>query len=163
MESQSIYSEKVVEKICARLEKGESLRSICRDAQMPGRTTIDRWIAEKPEFAKRYFESRNIGLDTLADEVLEIADDGSNDYMKEQSSDGAEIYKVNGEHINRSRLRVDTRKWYLSKLAPKRYGESQRIEHTGKDGGPIETAEVDSITMAREILAALRVAALKSE
>jgi hypothetical protein len=156
----SLYSEDLVEKICARLEKGESLRSICRDPQMPSRTTFENWISNKPEFAKRYYESRNIGLDMLADEVLEIADDGSNDYMKEQTSDGADLYRLNGEHINRSRLRVDTRKWYLGKLAPKRYGESQRIEHTGKDGGPIET--VDSITMAREILAALRVAA-KSE
>ena len=77
-------------------------------------------------FFAQYARARDLGLDAIADELFDIADDGQNDWM-ERHGEGNEGYTVNGEHVSRSRLRVDTRKWYLSKLAPKRYGEKLEV------------------------------------
>ena len=63
----------------------------------------------------------------MADEMLEIADDGSNDWMLRNGS-GKELHGLNGEHIQRSRLRLDTRKWLLSKALPKIYGDKLPVE-----------------------------------
>jgi hypothetical protein len=68
-------------------------------------------------------------MELMATEILDIADDGSNDTY--ETDDGE---KVNQDHINRSRLRVDTRKWLMSKLAPKKYGEKVQQEVTGNIG-----------------------------
>ena len=62
----------------------------------------------------------------MADEMLEIADDGSNDWMLRKDGD-KEFYVLNGEHVQRSRLRLDTRKWLLSKALPKVYGDKLAV------------------------------------
>lgn len=118
--------------ICERLVDGESLRAICREDGMPSQSMIFRWLEAHTEFRERYARARECQAESLADELLEIADDGSNDWMTREGKDGeGSAYQANGEHIQRSRLRVDTRKWIASKLKPKKYGDSQSIEHTG--------------------------------
>ncbi len=87
--------------------------------------------------------------DTLFDEALEIADDASGDWIK--TEDGKKI--LDHEHVQRSRLRVDTRKWAAGKMAPKRYGD--KIQHTGDGGGPIRT-EVDLTGIPTDVLRELR-------
>src|SRR3546814_4173198 len=79
---------------------------------------------------QQYARARDNQADTLADEILDIADDGSNDYVGEDE-------KYNGDAVARSRLRVDARKWLAGKLAPKKYGE--KIDHTlaNPDGSPV--------------------------
>jgi hypothetical protein len=98
--------------------------------------TVRRWYVDDREgFSSQYAQARDTGLDAMADELLEIGDDGSNDWMERHGQDSAG-WLANGEHVQRSRLRVDTRKWLLSKMAPKRYGD--KLQHTGADGeGPI--------------------------
>jgi hypothetical protein len=77
--------------------------------------------------AEQYARAKRIGVQGMADETLEIADDGSNDtYTDENGND-----RVNTEVVARSRLRVDTRKWLLSKIMPKVYGDKLDIEHGG--------------------------------
>lgn len=74
----------------------------------------------------------------MADELLEVADDARNDWMERQDDNGGSSWKVNGEHIQRSRLRVDTRKWMLSKALPKVFGD--KITQTVEGGDkPVET------------------------
>ena len=68
----------------------------------------------------------------------DIADNGENDYMKRSGKDQEPGYVVNGEAIQRSRLRVDARKWLLSKLAPKKYGDKIETTLQGPDGGAIQ-------------------------
>ena len=76
----------------------------------------------------------------MAEDILDIADDGTNDWMEKQDSEGSAAgWSFNGEHVQRSKLRVDARKWLMSKMKPKKYGEKVSQEITGKDGGPIET------------------------
>lgn len=132
-----IYTPEIAEAICMRLANGESLRSICRDDAMPGRTTVTKWIIEDKEgFANQYARAKDIGLDEMADEIFDIADDSRNDWIERQNAKTGEVYEVvNDEAISRARLRVDARKWYLSKLAPKRYGE--RLELAGDEKNPL--------------------------
>lgn len=129
-----VYHRDVADEICARIAKGESLRSICRGEEMPARSTVQEWVVQDVDgFAGRYARARELGLQEMADELMEVADDGSNDWMLREGKDGEQAWVLNGEHVQRSRLRVDTRKWVLSKLAPKVYGD--RLAHTGPDGG----------------------------
>ena len=123
----SKYSQKVADAICQRLATGETLRSICRDPAVPQAPTVRNWAMEDRDgFFAQYAQARVLGLDAMADELFDIADDGQNDWM-ERHGEGNEGYVLNGENVSRSRLRVDTRKWYLSKLAPKRYGEKLEV------------------------------------
>ena len=71
--------------------------------------------------------------------MLEIADNSTNDWMERRREDGTVVTVLNGEHVQRSRLRIDTRKWLLAKLQPKKYGKHVSAALTGSDGGPIKT------------------------
>jgi len=129
----STFSDETADEILRRLIDGESLRSICKTKGMPHESTVRWWVAtdEHGDFTQRFLRARDLGLDAMAEETLEISDDGQNDWMERHGEDGENLgWKLNGEHVNRSRLRVDTRKWYLSKLASKRYGE--KVEVTNK-------------------------------
>ncbi len=106
---------KIIERICA----GESLSSICRDESMPARSTVLLWVAnDRDGFSDRYVKACQARAYYWADELIDIADDSTNDYMLKQSKSGEEYEAVNPEAIGSSRLRVDTRKWLMSKLIP---------------------------------------------
>lgn len=157
----SSFTAKTGDTICARLAAGESLRGICRDDAMPDASTVFRWLSGSDEtltsFREQYTRAREIQAHAFVDEIFEISDDGSNDWMARQGKDDAPGWTLNGEHIQRSRLRVDSRKWFASKVLPKIYGDRVIQEVTGKDGGPIQTEEVN----ARELIAS-RIAGIAS-
>lgn len=126
------FSEKIVDQICERISEGESLRTICADDNMPTKTTVFRWLAkeENKEFRDQYARAREIQAENLAEEMFEIADDGTNDWMTIGRGDNK--YEIeNKEVTNRSKLRVETRKWYLSKILPKKYGDKLDVAHSG--------------------------------
>jgi len=129
----STYSQELVEEICLLISEGLSVRKICEEREgMPERRTIYRWIAKHDEFRRLYQASLEARADLLFDECLTIADDASKDFIMTTSEDGATIKKPDHEHINRARLRVDTRKWMAAKLAPKKYGDRITNEIDGK-------------------------------
>lgn len=143
------YTAELAVEITRRLAEGESLREICRDEAFPAESTVRLWaVSDREGFSAHYTRAREAQLDRWSEEILEIADDSSNDWVDRQNSDGSTYEVVNSEHINRSRLRVDTRKWLMSKLAPKRFGERVTTEISGPNGGPIETSDVS----ARELV-----------
>lgn len=117
------YSADIADTICERLADGMSLRKICLDETMPDKATVCRWLALHDAFRDQYAYAREAQADGLVDETLDIADDGTNDYLTKKNSDGSEYQAFDAEHVQRSKLRVDTRKWMASKLAPKKYGE----------------------------------------
>lgn len=106
---------------------------------MPPASTVRGWAVDDrgPGFSAQYTRARNIGLDVVAEEVLAIADDGQRDRVTRYTEKGEPYEMLDSEHITRSRLRFDARRWYLSKLAPKVYGDRQQLEHTGRDGAPL--------------------------
>lgn len=128
----SDYSSDITAAICERLGLGESLREICRDEAMPDKSTVMRWLARHSEFRDQYACAREAQADYYAEEILEIADDGSNDWMERQNKDGSTYEVENHEVLNRSRLRVDTRKWLMARMAPKKYGEKVTQAHEGE-------------------------------
>lgn len=114
------YDQDIADKVCEGLTEGLSLRKICLSDEMPACSTIYKWLTKVPDFAEQYAHARDAQADTLADAILDIADDGSNDFMGDDE-------KYNGDAVARSKLRVDTRKWIASKLKPKKYGEKQLL------------------------------------
>ena len=129
------YSDKVANSICDRIADGESLRSICGDDAMPSKSTVFEWLANDAhvEFRTKYARAREAQADALFDEMIDIADDGRNDWMEKRNSDGENIgWQENGEALRRSDLRIKTRQWMASKLQPKKYGEKLDLNVDGK-------------------------------
>lgn len=105
---------------------------------MPSRPTVLRWVEDFPEFRTQYARAREAQADHYAEEILDISDDGENDWMCREGKDKSESWQLNGEHVQRSKLRVDSRKWLMSKLAPKKYGDKVTQELVGPGGGPVQ-------------------------
>jgi len=114
----STYSEKAADAICERIAMGESLRAICRDEAMPAMSTVFKWLTQQEAFAEQYAHAREEQAETLADEIVTIADGLGGE-------DSAVL-------TARDRLRVDARKWAASKLKPKKYGDKVDLNHGGR-------------------------------
>lgn len=139
----SKFTPAIAATICERIAEGQSLREICKADDIPPMRTIFDWLASNDEFSQQYARAREAQADALVEEILEIADDARNDWMDRQQGEDT-IRVVDHEHIARSRLRVDSRKWFASKVAPKKYGERVTQELVGKDNGPIQTEEINA-------------------
>jgi len=129
----TIRTEAMIRELLERLSEGESLRSICSDDHMPARQTIMIWVGDDVNFSNQYARAREDGLDNRADKI-------------EQDIDSE-------PDVARARLKLDFAKWYLSKLAPKRYGD--KIAHVGgsEEDPPISVVRrviVDSRTEESE-------------
>lgn len=131
------FNDKIAADICYRLMEGQTLREICRRDDMPARSSVHKWLAENPSFSDQYAQAREFQADYLFEEMFEIADDASNDYMVRQGEEDGEV-SLNPEHVQRSRLRIDTRKWALARMAPKKYGEKLSVDATVKHEGALD-------------------------
>lgn len=118
--------------ILSEIEEGVSLRSILRRDGMPSRYTFFEWLKDDEEKTNQYARACEFRAEAIFEEILEIADDSSNDINSFDIGDGISVEKVDHENIQRSRLRVDARKWMLGKMQPKKYGDKMDIT-TGGD------------------------------
>ena len=109
----TIYTEELGLEICKRIAEGESLRKVAKSDEMPNRSTIHDWILTNEPFSNQYEKAVNVRTENMADELNDIADNKK------------------GE-VQRDRLRLDTRKWYLSKIMPKKYGDKVDITSGGE-------------------------------
>lgn len=132
------YTEAIAASICAAVAEGMSLRKVCAMEGMPALTTLFRWLAdeERAEFREQYARAREAQADLLAEQILEIADDGTNDTYKDDEG----MVRVDHDHIARSRLRVDSRKWLAAKMAPKKYGDKLAVGGA-EDLGPVQVTK----------------------
>lgn len=112
--------------VCDQIASGKTLRAIAKEMQF-SESNFRFAVANDTRLAARVAESRQLQADSWGDEIVEISDDGSND-EKTVMRNGTEATVVNYENINRSKLRVDTRKWLMGKIAPKRYGELLTVD-----------------------------------
>jgi len=140
----SEFNQEIASGICERIADGESLRSICASDDMPAKSTVFKWLTQQKGFADQYAHAREAQADTLFDEMLDIADDARNDWMERNGKDDAG-WEANGEHIQRSKLRLEARKWMAGKLRPKKYGDKITQEHTGADGGPVMIQRIERV------------------
>lgn len=118
---QTVYTKVIADKICKLLAAGWTLRRACSEPGMPDERTVRRWaLDEEHPFAPQYARAREQGYHAMADEILDMADD----CFAEAAA------------VSKARLRVDTRKWLLSKALPKIYGD--KLQHTGEGGGDVQ-------------------------
>lgn len=122
----STYTKAKGRAICKLLADGWTLNQACKQLGLASRT-VRRWVLDNDDFAPHYARAREIGYQSMADELIEISDDGRNDWMEIISKSGQAIDVPNKEVIDRSKLRVDTRKWLLSKALPKIYGDKVEV------------------------------------
>ena len=116
--TQCSYTPEIADLICTRLSEGESLRSICRDPGMPTEATVRGWALRNHDgFDARYRQARQLQMDAWADFIVDIADESHRDPRDRQ-------------------IRVDTRKWVMSKIAPKKY--SERLLVAGEAENPLQ-------------------------
>lgn len=134
------YTEEIGRRICEQIIDGKGMVEICASSDdFPTDRCVYQWINRYEEFRQMYFEAKAICAERMAEDLLAIADDGRNDWMERQNGDG---YIVDHEHVGRSKLRVDTRKWLMCHLAPMRFGNVLKNEHSGPGGGPIPIEKV---------------------
>jgi hypothetical protein len=142
------YTQDIADEICDRLAEGDSLEAICKDDHMPAASTVKRWAIElrgqdgAPNFADEYARARAIGYECLAEQVIAIGDDPC--YF-----DG----KPDNVLVQRARLMSENRKWLLSKLLPRQFGDKVTQELVGDPERPvvnrIELVAVDPIIRPR--------------
>lgn len=118
----------ICEEICAGIALGKSARSMCIEVGITQKT-LWNWLATDINLLQQYARAKERCADLLAEEIIEIADDSQSDYKIRE--DGTKY--IDNEAVQRSRLRVDARKWYAGKLAPKKYGDKVVNEHQGGD------------------------------
>lgn len=124
----SKYSDELADKICEEIaSSNKGLAFICNELKI-NVVTVFRWINDDEEFRNNYARAREAQADFLADEILSIADDSSRDTKTVITKGGEPMEVEDTEWTNRSKLRVDARKWIASKLKPKKYGD--KIEAT---------------------------------
>lgn len=128
----TVYTEEAAREICERLAHGETLNAICKDEHLPNKSAVLNWVLDQSlGFADQYRRARDLQLEWWADATVDIADDGTNDWVEKRAKNGEIQIVLDREHVSRSELRVNTRKWLLSKLKPERYGERVEV-HTHK-------------------------------
>jgi hypothetical protein len=138
------YSQPLADSICERIADGESLRAVCSSDGMPHRSTVFRWLAAHEDFRDQYARAREDQADTLADEIVSIADEvcttvraDKHAGVKADDEDGDAEVVFDSAAVARNRLRVDARKWVASKLKPKKYGD--RTTLAGDPDAPLQT------------------------
>lgn len=129
----STFTQAKVDAICERLAKGEPMAVICRDPGMPDPVTVTRWGETRPDVVQAIARAREAGFDHLAAQCLEIAEDGSADYVLSKTGP-----ILDTEHVARSKLRIETRLKLLAKWDPKRYGD--KLQLADADGGKLPPA-----------------------
>ena len=136
----STYTEEMGNLICDKLTEGMSVRKLCKMDGFPNPSTIYVWIDRFPEFAERYARARETATEDMLEDILEIADDPTIDTQEK-------------------RVRIDTRKWAMGKLKPKKYGEKTTHEVGNKDGETLKVDNsVDTVALTLQLAKALRAA-----
>nr|WP_312295970.1 hypothetical protein [Brevundimonas diminuta] len=125
------FNEAVADAICERLADGESLRSICRDDEMPAKSTVFKWLGLIPAFADQYARARETQADSLADDIVDIADNKALE-------------------PNDKRVRIDARKWLAGKLRPKAYGDKVAVVGGDKTDAPIRHSHSFDLSAASD-------------
>lgn len=131
--SGSKKTEEIVLEILNRVARGETVTQICRDAHMPTSSTVQKWIRTDPDFQQAFIEAREFQMNAFADQIIELADNSVGDIRLAFDKFGNIVPEVNYENVQRSKLRIDTRKWLMEKFYKKQYGkDSSSGEETKK-------------------------------
>lgn len=117
----TIYTDETAEKIYKAISTTKyGIKYLCKhNPDFPALDTVYMWIARNDKFSELYYKAKRNQMNFHAEELIAIADNVKNDHKLNKNGE----WVVNNEAVNRSRLRIDTRKWLMSKLMPKIYGD----------------------------------------
>ncbi len=135
----SDYNEIIADAICDELVIGRSLLKICESDHFPSERTVYRWLENNEDFRQKYARARELQADHYSAEIIDLADKDRITQKRVIKADGSEELTIL-DQTDRTRLQIDARKWYASKLAPKKYGDKVQQEVSGPDGAPIQAA-----------------------
>lgn len=139
--------EKALSSIFERIGKGQALRNILRENEMPDNTKFYKWIDGDKMLLERYLGARAQRADGIFEDLFDIADDQENDVYEDK--DGKE--QTNHNVINRARIRIDTRKWILARMDSKKYGDKIQQEVSGDLKQDLSNESLDKLKeMQRE-------------
>jgi hypothetical protein len=143
------FTQEMADLVCERIAvDGHSLKEIGRDLSMPSTGTILHWAATIPSFTDQYTRARERLLEHWAEDTIDIADT-THEGVKTEISDKFGIKEIHGDMVEHRKLRIEARKWLLSKLAPRKYGEKLDLNLGGQDGGsPIQYEDVRASNLA---------------
>ena len=134
--SRSTYTKQMADIICIRLSEGESLKEIVRSEGMPDRATVYLWLLEQPQFCDMYTRAREEQADTLADEIIAIADESPEiNEIRDKHGDVVDV-KIDSGYVAYQKQRIEARKWTAMKLKPKKYGD--KLELAGDPNNPMK-------------------------
>lgn len=142
----STYTEIVGDSICEQMAIGRSILSIAQDPDYPAESTIYHWLSVHPSFAEKYARARELQAEHYAAEIIDLSDRPVEGRKVVIKADGSEEVTI-GDTVERTRLQIDARKWYASKVAPKRWGDRVQTEISGPNGGPIEVTAVREMSI----------------
>lgn len=125
MTTTTTYTPDQAAKFCAAVADGKSIRSVCKQAGMPSKATVFRWLREQPEFAKMYEIATDERADTIIDEIVEIADN----------------CKADADSIRKAKLRIHARVEQAQRMKPRKYGN--QLQLTGEGGGAVKVSVKD--------------------
>lgn len=131
--AQTTFTQEKADEVVKLVSEGRPLAPVLREMKI-GVTTWYDWVKARPSLAEAIARARLLGFDVIAEECLEIADDARNDWMERHGEEGEVSVVLNSEHVQRSKLRIETRLKLLAKWDPKRYGERVTTDHTTSDG-----------------------------
>jgi hypothetical protein len=131
------YNQAIADAICVRISQGESLRSIVKDGEMPSQSVVYLWLQQKPDFLEQYTRAREEQADTLADEIVDIADERPevNELIDKKTGEVLSI-DLSSSYIAWQKNRIEARKWTAMKLRPKKYGD--KLELGGDPNNPLK-------------------------
>lgn len=138
------YSREHAEYLCNLIAEGMGAKAAAKALGISS-STFFLWLRRHEEFRKMYIEAKQISLSIMAEDIVDISDNDAKDITIVRDEKGMPTgqIEINHENIQRSKLRVDTRKWLLSKLVPDKYGDRVINEHTGEGGGPVRVISRD--------------------
>ena len=135
----TVYDPAIAVELCRLIAEGWPLNQIVRQREdMSWKRVVSEWRRDHPDFAAKLAAARDAQADHYAEEIVEIADNGSNDWMEREVAGGRIVSVPNPELVQRSRLRIESRKWLAEHMAPQRYGE--RVAVAGVPGEPLVVA-----------------------
>lgn len=134
----STYTEEMGNRICDLLTEGKSLRKICMGDDFPNASTVYVWLDRFPSFAEKYARAREAATEDMLEDILEIADHATLDAQEK-------------------RVRIDTRKWVMGRLKPKKYGDKNTVEVGNKEGETLKVeGNADNTALMVQLAEALR-------
>lgn len=143
------YTQEITDRICELLADGQSMRTVCKQEDMPAMSTVFKWLREHEEFSEQYAIAKEESADAMAEDLLEIADTPVMGEVKTIKPDGL-IEVKQDDMLGHRRLQVDTRKWLMAKMKPKKYGDKLDMTSDGEKLGVTLSAEqADQLIRAR--------------